>query len=134
MGVYPERRRRSMPNIVVILTSVALIGFAIWGGSTYGMLDTAESSSPFLPAVPHIVAGGLGLAAVLVGQRWRQLTFARLLLLLAAVILLGTVALLEYTGPWAWYSLIIPALLLAGSALFLRPVPPPPRQQTRPLY
>jgi hypothetical protein len=55
------------------------------------------------------------------------------LFLIAAVGLVASLVMFRYFGPWAWLSLIVPAVVLFIAALFLGPVPPPdpdPRPMT----
>jgi peptidoglycan/LPS O-acetylase OafA/YrhL len=118
-------RQRSVVNVVAIVTSLLLLAFSLWGGSAFGAAKTGESPAIQTPSLTHFFAGALGLAGVLLAQRWRRQGVGRLLLGLSAAILLVTLAMFRYFGTWAWISLIIPAALLILCAIFLRPAPPP---------
>ena len=130
-------RQRSTANIVAILTSVVLLAFSLWGGSAFGAAKTGEAPAIQIPSLTHFFAGALGLAGVLIAQRWRMQMLGRGLLVVAAAILIVTLALFRYFGTWAWVSLIIPAALLLLCAVFLRPVVrpetyPPSDEELRP--
>jgi peptidoglycan/LPS O-acetylase OafA/YrhL len=126
MQEFPTLRRRHWADVAVIFVGLALVGLAVW-------------SPPFSPSreVRNIVsawqiyalAGGLSLAALFVGQRWRWRQVARLMLFAAAVVLLtGMFDAFRYLGPAAWLTAIIPAGLLLAAAPFFGPMPRSPRR------
>lgn len=117
--------QRSLANILGIITAGALIAFAAWGGSLQGLGTTDEAARPVIPVFVHFGAGMLVLAGVLVAQKWNQRGLGRALFALAGIALLVTLIVFRYFGPWAWMSLVVPAVLLFVAATLLGPVPPP---------
>jgi peptidoglycan/LPS O-acetylase OafA/YrhL len=119
-----EQRRRHWADVAVIFVGLVLLGLAIW-------------SPPFSPSPEvrnvistwqiYAVAGGLSVAALLVGQRWRWRMLARLMLFAAAVVLVtGVFSAFRYLGPAAWLTAIVPAILLLAATPFFGPMPPHP--------
>lgn len=116
-----EVRRRHVADATVIFVGLVLLGLAIW-------------SPPFSPSPQvrnivstwqiYAVAGGLSVAALIVGQRWRWRTLARLMLFAAAVVLVtGMFSAFRYLGPAAWLTAIVPAILLLAATPFFGPMP-----------
>jgi hypothetical protein len=119
-----ERQRRHWADVAVIFIGLILLGLAIW-------------SPPFSPSHEvrnvisawqiYAVAGGLSVAAFLVGQMWRWRMLARLMLFAAAVVLVtGVFSAFRYLGPAAWLTAIIPAVLLLAATPFVGPMPRSP--------
>lgn len=118
-------RARSAVNLIAIFTCVILLAFSLWGGSAFGSAKTGESPYVPIPPMAHFFAGAIGLTGVLIAQRWNRQGVGRFLLLVSAAILLVTLTMVRFFGPWAWASLIAPAVVLVSCAIFLRPAPRP---------
>jgi hypothetical protein len=61
----------------------------------------------------------------LIAQRWKLRRLGQVLLLLSAAVLIGALLMFRYFGPWAWVTLILPAVALIVSTPFLAPMPAP---------
>jgi peptidoglycan/LPS O-acetylase OafA/YrhL len=121
--------RRQLANKVAIVIGIAMLALALWGGTAKGVSDTGEARFAGVPWFTHFIAGALTLAGVFTAQRWRQRRLAQLCFIAAAVLLLGALAVFRYFGPWAWLTLVLPAVALLVAAPFLAPVPPPTDQR-----
>jgi hypothetical protein len=78
-----------------------------------------------VPWLAHFLAGSAALLGVGAAQRERWRHVGQGLLALAAVVLLGTLIVFRAVGPWAWLSLILPAVVLFGAMPFVGPMPVP---------
>jgi hypothetical protein len=110
-----------------------MVALAMWGGSGAGVAETGEARVPRVPWFTHFIAGALTLAGVFTAQRWQLRRVAQLCFIAAAVVLLAALAVFRYFGPWAWLTLVLPAVVLLAAAPFLAPVPPPEDQSRRPV-
>jgi peptidoglycan/LPS O-acetylase OafA/YrhL len=116
------RERRRWADIVVIVTGLALVGLAAWNGPASSEAPDARTAS--LPSMyaAYGVGGGLALAAVLVVHRWR--TAGRMLLIVAALTLLGFgLDAFQREGGGVWLTILVPALLLLVASPFFGPMP-----------
>jgi peptidoglycan/LPS O-acetylase OafA/YrhL len=120
-----ESARRRWADIVVILVGLLLLGLAAWNApvSSGTRPDEAES----LPSiyVAYAVGGGLALAALFVAHRWRMV--GRVLLVIAALVLLGY-GIAGYQAPAEalWLTVVLPGILLLAASPFFGPMPRAP--------
>jgi hypothetical protein len=119
-----ETKRRHWADVAVIIVGLGLFGLAVWFPpfTTTGGADEVRHVHGLWPV--YALAGGLTLIALFLGQRWKWRTFARLLLVVAALILI--VALFtgfRSLGPAAWLTVIIPAVVLLVATPFFGPMP-----------
>lgn len=54
-----------------------------------------------------------------------QRNVANTLVIVVGVILIGALLMFRYFGPWAWATLILPAVALIAATPFLAPMPAP---------
>jgi hypothetical protein len=118
------RTQRNVANTVVIVVGVILVALAMWGGSGAGVTATGESRG-FVPWMAHFSAGALAIAAAIIAQRWKARRLGQACLLISAVILIGALLMFRYFGPWAWVTLVLPAVALLVATPFLGPMPLP---------
>jgi peptidoglycan/LPS O-acetylase OafA/YrhL len=114
-------QRRRWADIVVILVGLALVGLAAWNAPISAGAEPDETRS--IPSIymAYAVGGGLALAAVFAVHRWKGV--GRLLLLAAALVLLGYGVAGYQQGEALWLTVVLPGLLLLGAAPFFGPMP-----------
>jgi hypothetical protein len=120
----PARTRRHWADVAVILVGLGLFGLAIWFPpfTTTTGADEVKTAPAVWPT--YALAGGLTLVALFTGQRWQWRTFARVLLVAAAVVLVvGLFTGFRQLGPAAWLTVIIPAMVLLVATPFFGPMP-----------
>jgi hypothetical protein len=125
MRATGRERQWQVVDGIVVITGVALLGLAVWGAALGAAANTGESTSAAAPWLTHFGAGVLALVSVGMAQRGEWRRPAQLLLILAALILLGVLVVFRELGPWAWTSLLLPAAVLLVSTPFIGPMPPP---------
>ena len=115
---------RHWADLLAILTAVSLIAIAIWPGEPSASVD-ADLETSATPALwlAHIASGSLAMLAVFVAQRWRNRSFARLLLVGGALVLLGALVVFRDFTTRALLTTIIPALALLVAATAVGPMP-----------
>ncbi len=118
------RAPRNAANAVIIVTGVILIALAMWGGSAAGVSATGESPAS-VPWMTHFASGALAIAGALIAQRWKLRRIAQLCLLISVALLIAALFMFRYFGPWAWATLILPAVALLAATPFLAPMPAP---------
>ncbi len=118
------RTPRNVANTVAIVVGAIMVALSIWGGSAAGVSETAESRAA-IPWLTHFSAGALAIAGVLIAQRWKMRRLGQVLLLISAAVLIGALFMFRYFGPWAWATLILPAVALIAATPFLAPMPAP---------
>ena len=122
MRETPARTRRRWADIVVILTGLALVGLAAWNAPASGGGRPHEAESLASMYVAYAIGGGLALTALFVAHRWR--TVGRVLLVAAALLLLGFGFDAFRAQVWpVWITVLLPALLLLGATPFFGPMP-----------
>ena len=122
----PEKERRRWADVAVIIVGLGLFGFAVW---VPPFTEAGEVRHVLSLWQIYALAGGLTLAALFVGQRWRWRTFARLMLLAAVVVLtIGLFTAFRDLGPAAWLTAVLPAILLVVAIPFFGPMPRPPER------
>jgi hypothetical protein len=118
--------RLNIANIAVILTSVFLAAIAIWPGQPTASTDAMrELRVPDYSWIAHGLSALLGIGSVFVGQRWKWRTYARLLLALAALLLVGAFVMEGTYGPRSILTLLLPGVVFAVAAVTFGPMPPP---------
>jgi hypothetical protein len=118
------RTQRNAANFVAMLIGAILVALSIWGGSAAGVSETGESRAA-VPWFTHFSAGALTIAGVFIAQRWNRRRLGQVALVVSAVILIGALLMFRYFGPWAWLTLVLPAVALLVATPFLAPTPPP---------
>ena len=119
-------KRLNLVNVAVIITSVVLAGLAIWPGEPTASADAMdELRVPDYAWAAHGLSALLGVGAVFVGQRSRWRAYARLLLAVAALLLIGALLLGGGFGPRSILTLLLPAVVFAVAATSFGPMPPP---------
>ena len=109
--------------------AVASVLFAVWPGAMLEDGVQKAANNPEWYFVAHMVAGTLGVVAMLVAHRYTGM--ARLLLGLGAILLLSMIA----TEPFHFinfFAIVLPALFMAAGALFLREEPITTSRSTAP--
>jgi hypothetical protein len=120
----PVRQRRHWADVAVILVGLGLFGLAIWFPPFTTTTGAGEVQGVHSVWPIYAVAGGLTLVALFLGQRWQWRTFARSLLVAAAIVLVvGLFTGFQALGFVAWVSVIIPALVLLIATPFFGPMP-----------
>ena len=115
---------RNWADAVTIVTGFALLGLAIWPGPQSASAGAArEAGNPQLLWLAHAAGGALALAGVVVAQRWQRRPLARILLVIAALGLLAVLIVFRDFGPRALLTVLLPALLLLGTATAIGPMP-----------
>lgn len=115
-------QRRRWADIVVILVGLSLVGLAAWNAPVSAGAGPDEARSMPSIYMAYAVGGGLALAAVFAVHRWRGV--GRLLLLAAAVVLLGYgVAGYRQGAEVLWLTVVLPGVLLLSAAPFFGPMP-----------
>ena len=110
--------------------AVASALFAVWPGAFLedGVHNAADNPQWYF--VAHMVAGTVGIVAILIAHRYTGA--ARGLLGLGAVLLLSMLV----TEPFHFinfFANVLPALAMAAGALFLRELPATTSQNTEPV-
>lgn len=123
----PRPAGRTLANVIVVFTGLALFAVATWTGSVLGPVESGEDRRSVLPWLMHGLGGLLAVGAVMVAQRRRTGRLGQVMLAIAGVMPIVALVAFRYTGPWAWFGFILPAVLLLGSVPFLGPMPPPDR-------
>ena len=119
-------RFRHLADIIGIVVGLALLALSIWpSGLTASDEATQVSNSPDTWYLLRVFAGIAALAAVAIGQRWRQRTVARVLMASAGVALLVTLLPFNEFDVRALLTVLLPALLLLVAAAAVGPMPPP---------
>jgi hypothetical protein len=116
----PVRERRHWADVVLILTGLTLWGLAVWF-PPFSTTDEAPNAISLWPI--YAPAGALTLLALLLGQRWDWLRFARILLFAAVVILAVGLFRVRAQGVVAWLTLVIPGLAILLAMPFFGPMP-----------
>ena len=123
----PSPGTRHWSDLLVILVGVSLIALAVWPGDQSASRDAAvDVGSPQWQWIAYIVAGAAAISSVFLAQRRGRGGLPRLLLWIGALALIGVfvVALLNgSTGPRAWLTLLLPAVLLAVASMGVGPMP-----------
>ena len=115
---------RNWATVVAIVTGLALWGIAIWPGEpTTTSLAQHEQAIPSRVWLAQAVAGMCAIGAVLLAQRWQRQQLARGLLIVAALVLLLSLLVFRDFGTRALLTVLLPAMLLAGAAVGIGPVP-----------
>lgn len=119
-----EPRRRQWADLATIIVGVSLLGLAMWGGPILTLGDD-EVAYPRALWLVFAGAGALSLGGVLAAQRASLRGLGRVLVVVAAILLLGS--LVAFSGlDWAAVvAAILPATVLAVAASFMGPIPPP---------
>ncbi len=116
---------RQVANIVVIVVAVILLALTIWGSSGAAVRETGETQAGHAPWFAHFLAGAVALLGAIAAQRWRYRRVGQLLVVVAALILLGALVAFRFVGTAAVLSLIVPAVILLAASPFLGPMPLP---------
>jgi len=130
----PERKRRARhrrwASVVALVAGVYAFGLAVWSPGLAGGAASAEAVREYewWWAVSAL-AGVLALVAVLLSLRSRLL--GRLLLALAGVVLLTALFAFREFGLLAVVAVILPAVVMLGTAPFLGPMPSPEEEGRR---
>jgi hypothetical protein len=115
----PESQRRRWADVAVIVAGLLLSGLAIWPPP---FVNTQEVGGRFGVWQVYALAGGLTMAGLLLGQRWRAL--ARPLLLAAVLVLAaGLFTTFRDLGPAAALTVILPGLVILVTTPFFGPMP-----------
>jgi hypothetical protein len=121
MADVPEVRRRHWADIAAILAGLMLMGLAIW---PVPFVDTSATEGRISVWWIYALAGGLTLAGVFLGQRWRLRDLARGLMFAAVgVLLYGLVTKFRDLGTAAVLTVVVPGVLLLLAAPFFGPMP-----------
>jgi hypothetical protein len=115
---------RNWANILAIVTGLALWGIAIWPGEpTSSAQAQHEQVYPSQVWLAQAISGMCAILAVLLAQRWQRQLLARLLLVVAAAVLLLSLLAFEDFGPRALLTIVLPAMLLGAAAYGIGPIP-----------
>ena len=121
MPETPESRRRRWADVVLIVAGLLLSGLAIWPPP---FVNAQEVGGRFGVWQVYALAGGLTMAGLLLGQRWRWRALARPLLLAAVLVLAaGLFTTFRDLGPVAILTVILPGLLILVATPFFGPMP-----------
>lgn len=121
MQELSAEQRRWWADVAVIFVGLALVGLAVWSPP---FSPSSEVRNVVAAWQVYALAGGLSLAALLVGQRWQWRTIARLMLLAAAIVLIvGLFRAFSRPGPAAWLTTVLPAVVLLAATPALGPMP-----------
>jgi hypothetical protein len=119
-GAHP----RSWPNLVLLITGLALVGLAMWGGTLAGAGDESASGAAW---ASHAASGVLALLGFAAAQRVERRTVARVLVGAAVLALVAGGMTFEWVGTRLLLTIVLPALALLVTIPFLGPVPRPAR-------
>ncbi len=120
MADTPAQDRRRWADVALILTGLSLFGLAVWF-PPFSTTDEAREAISLWPF--YALSGGLVLIALVLGQRWDFLRFARLLLFAALAVLVAALFQLRAVGMVGWLTVIIPGLVLLLTTPFFGPMP-----------
>ena len=115
---YRERRRWA--DVVLIVVGLSLFGLAVWF-PPFSTTDEAPQAISLWPN--YALAGGLILAALLLGQRWDWLWVSRLMLLAAVAVLIIGLFRVRASGMVPWLTMIIPGIAVLLATPFFGPMP-----------
>jgi peptidoglycan/LPS O-acetylase OafA/YrhL len=119
-------RFRHWADVVGIVVGLGLLAISIWPSGVTASEEAAQGTrSPDTVYLVRALAGLAALASVVVGQRWRQRTVARVLMASAGAALLFTLLTFNDLGARALLTLLLPALLLLAAAAAVGPMPRP---------
>ena len=122
MSETPRQRRRLAADTVVIFTGLLLLGLAAWNAPASSGRTPDETASLPSMYMAYAVGGALALVSLFVAHRSR--TAGRLLLVLAALLLLGFGFDAFRAGAAAvWLTVLVPALQMLGATPFFGPMP-----------
>ena len=125
-------RFRHLADVVGIFVGIGLLAISIWPSGLTASEEAAQvTRSPNTVYLVRALAGIAALAAVIVGQRWRQRTIARVLMALAGAALLVTLLTFNEFDTRALLTLLLPGLLLLVAAAAVGPMPSPQQEDTR---
>ena len=113
-------RPRSWPNLVVLITGLALVGLAMWGGTMAGAADEAAAGGAW---ASHAAGGILALLGFAAAQRTDRNLLARGLVAAAIVALVIGGMTFQWIGERLLITIVLPALALLVAVPFLSPVP-----------
>lgn len=116
-------RRRHWITLLVIVTSVYVLAFAIWSPPAATGPDEPAAVDATLWWWVHVVAGGLGIGAVLLNL-WRTVP-ARIALGLGGFTLLAGGLLFQRLDWVVIVALLLPGVVMLGAAPFLGTMPTP---------
>lgn len=116
-------RRRHWITLLVIVTSVYALAFAIWSPPAATGPGEPEALDATLWWWAHLIGGGLGLGAVLLNL-WRTLP-ARIVLGLGGLTLLAGSLLFQRFDWLVIVALLLPGLIMLAAAPFLGAMPTP---------
>ena len=119
MPETPESQRRRWADVAVLIAGLLLSGLAIWPPP---FVNAQEVGGRFGVWQVYALAGGLTMAGLVLGQRWRAL--ARPLLLAAVLVLAaGLFTTFRDLGPAAALTVIPPGLVILVAIPFFGPMP-----------
>jgi hypothetical protein len=119
MPETPPRERRRLADIVVIATGLLLVGLAAWNAPASPRPDIVSLQWMY---AAYGLGGALALIALFVAHRSR--TVGRILLVAAALVLLGFgVSNFRQASGTMWLTIVLPAILLLGAAPFFGAMP-----------
>ncbi|HEX7089615.1 MAG TPA: hypothetical protein VF192_05735 [Longimicrobiales bacterium] len=122
--------RRRWANVAAIVAGVYALGFAVWSpGLAGGARLEADLRAQGWWWAGSAVGGLLALAAAVAAVRSRLL--GRVLLVLAALVLLATLLAFRRIGTAALLALVLPALVMLAAAPFLGAMPAPEEEGKR---
>jgi cytochrome bd-type quinol oxidase subunit 2 len=121
MDETPARRRRHWADIVVIVVGLLLVGLAAWNAPVSSGMRPDEAES--LPAVyaAYAIAGGLALASLFIAQR--SSAAGKVVLLVAALVLIGYGVAGYRPSEALWLTVLLPGLALLGALPFFGRMP-----------
>jgi hypothetical protein len=120
----PTRTRRHWADVAVIVVGLGLFGLAVWFPPFTTTAGAGEVRSAPTVWPIYALAGGLTLIALFAGQRWQWRNIARLLLVVAVLVLVvGLFTGFRELGMAAWLTVIIPGIVLLIATPFFGPMP-----------
>jgi peptidoglycan/LPS O-acetylase OafA/YrhL len=127
MNAQAEPGRRQWADVVIVFVGLALLAQAIWPPA---QPPAAEVRNVVSSWQVYALAGGLSLAALFVGQRWRWRKVARVLLAAAILALMGGIFFVfRFESFGSWLSVIIPIVFLVATVPFVGPMPRATRER-----
>jgi hypothetical protein len=117
-------RARLLVGAISIITGMTLIGLAIWGGPVISTGQNEEMSSPSLVWFLHFACGALTIFAVGLAQSLRFRRIGQIVMAVAGAALLFALTGFFAIGPRAIATVVLPAVVLLVSSVFLGPLAP----------
>ena len=119
--VSADPKTRQWTNLVLIVVSLTLIGFATWPGIPSS--DNPAVAERGRPWAVYAGAGALSAVALLAAQRWQTRHLAQVCIAAACGILVWGLVTYAEMGWELWLTVGVPGLALLVTLPFVGPMP-----------